>query len=161
MLTNYVEYRLDEQIRQSLLLLESVWTTKGLFLNIDLQELIYYGNEELMSQVWLNVIGNAIKFTPKGGEITVALRRNGQTISVVICDTGIGMSPETLKHIFEKFYQGDPTRSADGNGLGLALVSRIIKLSGGTIDVSSTPGQGSKFSFILPMPVDSELDTMI
>lgn len=150
MLTELTEYRLDEQLRQALLLLESMWTPKQLSLNIDLDELRYYGNEDLMMQVWLNMLGNAIKFTPECGEISVSLHLEGPWISVVISDTGIGMPPGVSKHIFEKFYQGDPARSAEGNGLGLPLVARIISLSRGTIEVTSAPGQGSTFTVRLP-----------
>ncbi|WP_218917563.1 HAMP domain-containing sensor histidine kinase [Paenibacillus stellifer] len=150
MLTELTEYRLDEQLRQALLLLESMWTPKQLSLNIDLDELRYYGNEDLMMQVWLNMLGNAIKFTPECGEISVSLHLDGPWISVVISDTGIGMPPGVSKHIFEKFYQGDPARSAEGNGLGLPLVARIISLSRGTIEVTSAPGQGSTFTVRLP-----------
>lgn len=150
MLTELTEYRLDEQLRQALLLLESMWTPKQLSLNIDLDELRYYGNEDLMMQVWLNILGNAIKFTPGCGEISVSLHLDGPWISIVISDTGIGMPPGVSKHIFEKFYQGDPARSAEGNGLGLPLVARIISLSRGTIEVSSAPGQGSTFTVRLP-----------
>ncbi|MBW4083898.1 HAMP domain-containing sensor histidine kinase [Paenibacillus sp. S150] len=151
MLTGQTEYRLDEQIRQAILLLETLWTPKQLLLNIDLEELHYYGNEELIMQVWLNLLGNAVKFTPEGGEISVSLRPGDKWISAVISDTGTGMAPSVRKHIFEKFYQGDPARSAEGNGLGLPLVSRIISLSGGTIEVSSEPGQGSTFTVRLPV----------
>jgi len=150
MLTGQTEYRLDEQLRQALLLLESFWTPKQLSLNIDLEEQRYYGNEELIMQVWLNVLGNAIKFTPEGGEISVSLRPDGPWIAAVISDTGIGMTPKVRKHIFEKFYQGDPARSDAGNGLGLPLVSRIISLSNGTIEVSSEPGRGTTFTIRLP-----------
>lgn len=150
MLTEQTEYRLDEQLRQALLLLERVWAPKQIDLNLELDELHYYGNEELMMQVWLNVLGNAIKFTPEYGEISVSLHLDSPWISVVIADTGIGMPPSVRKHIFEKFYQGDPARSAEGNGLGLPLVARIISLSKGTIEVSSVPGQGSIFTVRLP-----------
>lgn len=150
MLTEQNEYRLDEQLRQALLLLEPLWAPKQINLNIELDEINYYGNEELMMQVWLNVIGNAIKFTSECGEISVSLHLNSPWISIVISDTGIGMPPAVRKHIFEKFYQGDPTRSAEGNGLGLPLVARIISLSGGTIEVSSVPEEGSTFTIKLP-----------
>ncbi|MEK4517761.1 HAMP domain-containing sensor histidine kinase [Paenibacillus sp. FSL H8-0122] len=150
MLSELAEYPLDEQLRQALLLLESLWSAKQLNLDIELDEQRYYGNEELMMQVWLNVLGNAIKFTPEGGTISVALHPDGAWISVVIADTGIGMTPKVRKHIFEKFYQGDPARAAGGNGLGLPLAARIISLSKGTIEVRSEPGQGSAFTIKLP-----------
>ncbi|KHL92185.1 histidine kinase [Paenibacillus sp. IHB B 3415] len=151
MLTELAEYPLDEQLRQALLLLESLWSAKQLNLNLDLEEQRYYGNEELMMQVWLNVLGNAIKFTPEGGEISVSIQADSSWISVIISDTGIGMTPKVRKHIFEKFYQGDPARAAGGNGLGLPLAARIISLSKGTIEVRSEPGQGSAFTIKLPV----------
>lgn len=151
MLTELAEYPLDEQLRQALLLLESLWSAKQLNLEIELDEQRYYGNEELMMQVWLNLLGNAIKFTPEGGTVSVALHSDGTWISVVIADTGIGMTPKVRKHIFEKFYQGDPARAAGGNGLGLPLAARIISLSKGMIEVRSEPGQGSAFTVKLPV----------
>lgn len=150
MLSELAEYPLDEQLRQALLLLESLWSAKQLNLDIELDEQRYYGNEELMMQVWLNVLGNAIKFTPEGGTISVALHSDGEWISVVIADTGLGMTQKVRKHIFEKFYQGDLARSAGGNGLGLPLAARIISLSKGSIEVRSEPGQGSAFTIKLP-----------
>ncbi|OAB48032.1 HAMP domain-containing sensor histidine kinase [Paenibacillus antarcticus] len=144
-------YRLDEQVRQALLLLEPIWSPKELTLNIELAKRVYHGNEELMMQVWLNLLGNAIKFTPEGGEISVSLTSNEHCITVTISDTGIGMTKSVKKHIFEKFYQGDHARSREGNGLGLPLVSRIINLCGGTIDVRSALGEGSTFTVKLPV----------
>lgn len=154
MLTELTEYRLDEQLRQALLLLEPFWAPKMLNLNIELDEINYFGSEELMMQVWLNVLGNAIKFTPEYGEISVFLQQEGPWLSAIISDTGTGMPSSVRKHIFEKFYQGDPTRSAEGNGLGLPLVARIISLSKGVIEVSSEPGQGSTFTIKLPAAID-------
>ncbi len=151
MITNKGEYRLDEQVRQALLLLESIWTPQQLTLNIELQKCMYHGNEELMMQVWLNLLGNAIKFTPEGGEISVSLTATEHCIAVIISDTGIGMTKSVRKHIFEKFYQGDHARNAEGNGLGLPLVYRIINLCGGTIEVKSELGVGSTFTVKLPV----------
>lgn len=155
MLAGQIEYRLDEQLRQAVLLLEPLWEPKHLHFHVELSALKYFGSEELMMQVWLNVIGNAIKFTPKGGEISVSLTQNNSWINVVITDTGIGMPPNIRSHIFEKFYQGDRARSAEGNGLGLPLVARIVDLSRGSIEVSSEPGEGSTFSILLPAAIDS------
>lgn len=145
------EYRLDEQIRQALLLLESMWEHKQLTLNIELEKTQYIGNEELMMQVWLNLLGNAIKFTQEGGEISVNLVQQHDDITIIISDNGIGMTKNVRKHIFEKFYQGDHARSAEGNGLGLPLVNRIINLCGGTIEVISELGEGSTFTVKLPI----------
>ncbi|MEK4510444.1 sensor histidine kinase [Paenibacillus sp. FSL K6-2524] len=145
------EYRLDEQLRQAILLLETLWEPKQMTLNIELEKVHYYGNEELMMQVWLNLLGNAIKFTQAGGEISVNLVPQNDYISITISDNGIGMEKNVRKHIFEKFYQGDHARSGEGNGLGLSLVSRIINLCGGTIEVESEFGVGSTFTVKLPI----------
>lgn len=149
--TEKTEFRLDEQIRQSVLLLEPFWESKKIDLNIELNHALYYGNEELLIQVWQNVIANAIKFTPKNGEITITLKESPDHITVTISDTGIGMTPEMQKLIFNKFYQGDTSGFTDGNGLGLSLVKRIIDLNHGKIRVQSEPGSGT--TFIIELPV--------
>lgn len=143
-------YRLDEQIREAILTHEIVWTNKALDLDIDLQDTLYNGEENLMLQVWLNLIGNAVKFTPEGGSVSVRSSENEREITVTISDTGIGMDEDTAKHIFEKFYQGDPSHKGEGNGLGLALTKKIITRAGGTVSVKSSPGQGSCFTIKLP-----------
>ena len=150
-ITEKTEFRLDEQIRQAVLMLEPLWDSKKINLNIDLDHAIYFGNVELLMQVWQNVIGNAIKFTPKNGEITITLREGSGQITVTITDTGIGMAPEIQKHIFNKFYQGDTSGFTDGNGLGLSLVKRIIDLCRGNIHVTSEPGFGTTFAIGLPV----------
>ena len=150
LITEKNSFRLDEQIRQALLLLEVQWNNKNITLNLELEPLIFYGNEELMMQIWLNLLGNAIKFTDAEGEISISLHAAGQYVTVRISDTGIGMSREVQKHIFEKFYQGDNARASEGNGLGLPLVKRIVDLCGGFIEVESQPGEGSSFTVRLP-----------
>ena len=142
-------FRLDEQIRQAILILEPQWTDKELFLDIILEKAEYWGNSQLMLQVWLNIIGNAVKFTPPKGEITVLLTKIGSTICVTVTDNGIGMPEDVQRHIFDKFYQGDSARAEGGNGLGLALAKRIVSLSEGEIEVQSKPGAGSTFKIFL------------
>lgn len=144
------EFDLAEQLRQALLLLEPQWSEKQLELDIELAPARYLGSEELLMQIWLNLLANAIKFTAHGGSVAVALTADADAIRVRIADTGIGMSEEVQKHIFEKFYQGDRSRSREGNGLGLALVRRILDLSGGSIRVVSAPGAGAAFTVELP-----------
>lgn len=141
---------LDEQIRQALLSLESLWEPKHLEIDMDLQETIYYGNENLLFQVWTNLFSNAVKFTPPGGSIYVRCAQAGEMIQVEIKDTGIGMTPEIQTHIFDKFYQGEQNRHIEGNGLGLALVKKIIALCDGEITVDSRPDEGSAFTVRLP-----------
>ncbi len=143
-------YRLDEQLRQAILFLEKDWTDKDLELEPELPRTFLYGNEDLMMQVWINLLSNAIKFTPKGGQIHIKIENNPKTVLVSVKDTGIGISPQESKHIFEKFYQADKSRTHEGNGLGLSLVYRIIDLCGGTIQVQSSPGQGSNFIIQIP-----------
>lgn len=144
------EFGLDEQIRQALLLLEAQWNDKEINLDITLEPVVFYGNEELLMQVWLNLLGNAIKFTDSGGSIAIDLCQTDQAVTVRIADSGTGMTEEVLNHIFVKFYQGDKSRSAEGNGLGLPLVRRIVELCGGEISVESTPGKGSVFAVSFP-----------
>jgi len=144
-------FELDEQIRQALLPFENLWTAKNIDLDLSLPPVSYYGNEDLLFQVWSNLFSNAIKFTPEGGLITTALEPKQHNVMISITDTGIGMTPEVINHIFDKFYQGDTTRNAEGNGLGLALVKRIIDLCNGEITIQSTPGKGTAFMIALPV----------
>ncbi|NCB53013.1 MAG: HAMP domain-containing histidine kinase [Clostridia bacterium] len=142
-------FSLDEQIRLAVLMLEPQWSGQQTDLDIDLDSVTVFGAEELLMQVWLNLIGNAIKFTDIGGRVTISLREKGGTISVTVSDNGAGMAKDVVQHIFDKFYQGDNSRSRSGNGLGLALVKRILDLTGGQISVDSTPGKGSAFTVTL------------
>lgn len=147
---NQKEFRLDEQLRKTVLLLENKWSPKNLEFDIDLPKLIFYGNEQLLGQAWFNILDNAIKHSPDCGTISICLEHNDKNISVSISDEGAGMSEEVQKHIFEKFYQGDSSRTTEGNGLGLALVKRIVTLCNGTVTVKSSPGKGSVFTVTLP-----------
>jgi len=106
--------------------------------------------EPLLLQVWTNLIGNAIKFSEPGQELSLRLLDQTECAVVSVMDHGCGMTPEVQARIFEKFYQGDSSRKAMGNGLGLPLVKRIVELSDGVIEVDSAPGQGSTFRVILP-----------
>lgn len=159
--TDKTEFFLDEQIRTCLLLLEKQWSSKDIELNIDLDEVKYCFNETMLSHVWVNLLGNAIKFTPAGGCITCTLRKDSSTVTVTVSDTGCGMDETTQKHIFEKFYQGDTSHAEDGNGIGLTIVGRIIVLCSGRIDVESSPGKGSTFTITLPATVPEYEDVTI
>lgn len=143
-------FQLDEQLRLALLLLEPQWSAKQLDLDLQLEPVRYYGSEELMMQVWVNLLGNAIKFSDTGDELTIVATQTEQEVRVAISDTGIGMAPNVRKHIFEKFYQGDKSRSAEGNGLGLPLALRIVDLHQGRIEATSELGEGSTFTVRLP-----------
>ncbi len=152
--TDQTEFYLDEQIRTCVLLLEKQWTDKDIELNIDLDEVKYCFNEDMLSHVWLNLLSNAFKFTPRGGIVSCSLTANDETVTVVIRDTGSGMSADVIRHIFEKFYQGDTSHTGDGNGIGLTIVGRIMELCGGQITVESQPGKGSSFTVKLPATVN-------
>lgn len=144
-------FSLDEQLRQVILTMEPLWSSKNLDLNPTLPEVTYYGSEDLLIQVWTNLLSNAVKFTPRDGSISVSLRQTDSQILVEFCDSGIGMTEEEQLHIFDKFYQGDKSRTIDGNGLGLALVKKIVSLCDGRIEVESQPDHGSKFTVCLPV----------
>lgn len=143
-------FRLDEQIRESILLLESKWAEKGIELVVDLEKANYIGSKNLLKQVWVNLLDNAIKFTPENGQVEVSLSIQENEITISIKDSGRGIESEEISHIFDKFYQSDKARKETGNGLGLALVKRIVDLSGGVIMVTSQYGTGSEFTVRLP-----------
>ncbi len=146
------EYDLTEQVRDAILMQERDWTKKEIELSLDLDETVTYSsNSEMLFHVWENLLSNAIKFCPaQGGVIRISCRRVENGVSVVFSDNGAGMNEETEKHIFEAFYQGDTSHKAEGNGLGLPLVKRIVDLHGGRVDVASQPGEGATFTVFLP-----------
>ena len=156
--TEQTEFWLDEQLRTCLLVLEKQWGPKEIELNIDLDAVKYCFNEDMLSQLWLNLFSNAIKFTPRGGCISCSLKADGEAVTVVISDNGIGMDEDTRAHIFDKFYQGDTSHAGDGNGIGLTIVSRILVLCKGKIEVESEVGAGSRFSVTLPVTVAEYTD---
>lgn len=147
--TNQAEYRLDEQIRQSVVALESAWVHKDIDLDVELERVSYLGNEPMMRHVWDNLISNAIKFSPRGGAIKLRLTRHLRKLIVTIEDQGPGLSEEAQKHIFDKFYQGDSSHKQDGNGLGLALVKRILSIEKGKITAENIPEGGCRFTVTL------------
>lgn len=144
------EYRLDEQIRQCVLMLENKWALKNIEFDMELPRQLYFGSAPLLWQVWSNLIDNAIKHSYEGSMIRITIQDKPSTIIVSISDEGDGMTEEVQKHIFEKFYQGDPSRKSEGSGLGLALVKRIVELCKGVIQVESAPGAGTVFKITLP-----------
>ena len=140
------EFDLGEQLCQCMLAFENAWEKKNLEIETDIPDDVRIKSDpELLSLVWNNLISNAVKFTPEGGCIGVAVKTEEQAVTVSVSDTGCGIDPETGKHIFEKFYQGDTSHATQGNGLGLALVKRVMDILGSEITVRSTPGQGSTF----------------
>ena len=141
------EFDLGEQLCESLLMFEDVWEAKDLQIETDIQDDVrIQSDSELLSLVWNNLISNAVKFTRSGGTVGLSLKADGSSVIVQVRDTGCGMTPETGMHIFEKFYQGDTSHATQGNGLGLALVKRVVDILGGEIGVQSVYGQGSTFT---------------
>ena len=143
-------YRLDEQIRQAILSLEKKWSEKNIEFDVDMEPVAYLGNEGLMFHVWTNLIDNAVKFDPFGGNIRIRLQTHSEHILFEIEDNGLGISEAEQKHIYDKFYQADNPHKAEGNGLGLALVKRILDTCGGDIQVQSAPDCGCRFMISLP-----------
>ncbi len=145
-----VTYRLDEQLRETFVLLEPKWSKKNMQLELDMPEVTFVGQKGLLFQVWMNLIGNAIKYSDENGLIQVRLKEKETCYEVIVRDEGIGMSEETQRHIFDKFYQADTSRKSQGNGLGLALCKEIIDKCHGKIVVESKEGVGSTFLVQLP-----------
>ena len=137
------DFIMDEQIRKAILLLENKWVEKDIELEIDLENIQYRGNPSLMYQVWINLIDNAIKFSPKGGTVEVKLYEEQGNIIFSIKDNGVGISKEDQKKIFDKFYKSDKSRNTDGNGLGLSIVKRIIEIHKGQILLESSINMGT------------------
>jgi len=146
------EFRIDKQIQNAVLMLEPQWDGKQIDLSLDLEKVNFTGDESLLTQVWVNLLHNAIKFTPENGRIEVALMQYGSEIVFRIMDNGVGISDEDKIHIFERFYKADKARdrSLGGNGLGLSLVKKIIDLHNGTITVESATDRGTVFIVKLP-----------
>ncbi len=147
---NKEHYDLAEQLRKCVILLSKSLDQKEIELEMDEDlTLPFYGNEELLQHVWINLLSNAIKFTPPKGIITIIGESKQDEISVKISDSGVGMDEKTISHIFDKYYQNDSTNVARGSGIGLAIVKRIVTLSGGEITVASWPKSGSTFTVTL------------
>ena len=145
-------FRLDDQVRQSILALESKWEKKEIEFDIDLDEIEYTGYENLLSHVWLNLIDNAVKFSPQNGQIRIRLKQLAGSVTFSIWDNGLPIPEADIDRIFNKFYQGDNSHAAEGNGLGLALVRKIVAAEQGTINVTSSEDAGTEFVVALPNP---------
>ena len=144
-------FDLGGQLTECLLGFETVWEEKGIEIEPEIEDdVVITSDRELLSIVWNNLLSNAFKFMESGGIVSVALKAEHDDAVVSVRDTGCGMPPETVRHIFDKFYQGDTSHSVQGNGLGLALVKRILDIVGGEIRVESTPGEGSTFIVRIP-----------
>ncbi|WP_141538127.1 envelope stress sensor histidine kinase HitS [Bacillus cereus] len=147
-----VAYRLDQQLKQIVLNSEPLWAEKEIELDLDLEKVHITADQESMSQVWINLIHNSIKFTPSGGTITIQLKEHEELVEVRIHDNGIGISEEQKQHVFERFYKADSSRNRahGGSGLGLAIVKKVVDLHQGEIKVKSTEGNGAEFIVRIP-----------
>jgi len=142
-------YDLSEQLRCCALAFEDLWESKGLTFTADLDETIVSYDESMLELVWNNLLSNAIKFTNPGGSITLTLKNEDGFAVVSVTDSGLGMDEAIGKHVFDKFYQGDTSHSQEGNGLGLALVKKVIEIIGGEITLRSKIGYGTTFTVCL------------
>ena len=148
-LTDVTEFNLSEQVRSSVLLLESKWGEKNIDLQLDFDEYAVEGNEELLKQVWINLMDNAVKFSPRCGTVILDVSESADTVTVIISNTGPEISPEKKDKIFGKFYQADESHATEGNGIGLAIVKRVIDLHSGSVAVNCKEGM-TTFTVTLP-----------
>lgn len=144
-------YDVCAQLCECAVQFENLWEEKDIEFEADLEDSAYINADPgLMELVWNNLLSNAVKFTPIGGTITLKQSIDDMDVVIAVADTGCGMTPETKRHIFDKFYQGDSSHATNGNGLGLALVKRVVELSDAVISVNSKPGEGSVFTVRIP-----------
>ncbi len=142
-------YRLDEQVRETIVALESAWEPKEIDFDVDLAEINYCGNDTLIYHVWLNLMSNAVKFSDHGGEVKIRLYENDNKIYFIIENQGPLLSDDARKHIFDKFYQEDTSHKEEGNGLGLTLVKRILSTINGEITAENIENYGCRFTVVL------------
>lgn len=145
-------YRMDKQLRSIVLACEPQWSDKNIIMDVSLEEIQIKADEDMMNQVWINLIHNSLKFTSEGGIVRVDLHQQGDIIEFLISDTGIGIADEDQSHVFERFYKANKSRkpSIKGSGLGLSIVKKIVEMHHGTIDVQSKLGTGTTFTVSLP-----------
>lgn len=152
----FERFDLSEQLAECILGMSDAFDQKGVGLDVDLTEgVAAEGDPELLTLAWNNLLSNALKFTDAGGRVRVALVADGGGARVTVADTGCGIAPEDAQRVFDKFYQADFSRASAGNGLGLALVKRVVDLHGGTIDLKSESGVGSEFTVALSARPDA------
>ena len=150
LLNDQTHFRLDESIRQAIVDLHSLWEDKNIQLDLQLEPLYIWGNADLLYQVWLNLVENAIRYNVEGGSLSIHCAEHANDVQVTIKDSGIGMDKDTLKHATERFYKADRSRQSIGHGLGLSIVARIITIHQGTLTFESEPHQGTTVTLTFP-----------
>lgn len=148
-LTDARPFNLTEQLRQTILQIQNKWAAKHPDIRLDAEECTYTGNESMLREVWVNLLDNAVKFSPEGGRVDVRLCRTPHGVTVTVTDSGPGMDEATRAHVFDRFYQGDTSHRTEGSGLGLALAKQIVTLHKGVLSADSEPGHGSTFTVAL------------
>lgn len=144
-------YSIDEQVRKCMILLAPQWEKKKIDISVDLPKIYYCGNEDMMQHVWINLLNNAIKYTPEAGSITITASEQYGYHKITIADSGIGMTDQELEHIFQKYYRVTNSTSVSGLGLGLSIAKRVLDLNNAHLEVTSSPGKGSCFTVALPL----------
>lgn len=144
-----VSFSLSETLRKCILFLQEEWERKEIDVEADFEEFFYIGNERLLSQLFMNLIENAVKYSREGGKIAVHIAEDDKKLTVTVADNGIGMSKETLSRMYDKYFRGDKSRSVPGNGLGLSIVKRIADVTGAEVSAVSALGKGTEFTVIL------------
>lgn len=155
-LKDITKFNLSEEIRASVLLLVEKWSEKDLLMDLNFQEYMIEGNSELLKQVWINLLDNAIKFSNNGGTVTIGITEKDDLISVSVSNGGKEIPPEALSHIYNKFYQVDKSHSGEGNGIGLAIAKKVLSLHNGKIEAISSSGL-TTFTVTLPVNQDNNL----
>ena len=151
-LTDKSTYNLSEQLRVTMLMFEEKWSEKNIDIDMDFDEYKVCANEKLLDQVWINIIGNAVKFTPVGGKVSVGISDDDKFVAVSVANTGSFISPENYERVFTRFFKEDASRSTEGNGIGLSIVKKIVELHGGRVGASSSD-EGTVFTVFLPKTV--------
>ena len=149
-LTDKTRFNLAEQLRHAILLLEDRWTEKEIELDLNLEEIGIEASEELLSEVWINLIDNAVKFSPQGGRVSLSAKKEGRAMTVTVKNESPAIPEEKLEKLFAKFYQADESHATKGNGIGLAIVKRVVELHGGCVQVAC---EGGEIAFTVSLPL--------
>ena len=149
-LTGRKQFEIGEEVRQAILLLEQKWTDKNLDIEINIDDVKAYGDDKLLKEVWLNILDNAVKFSKPSGRLVVQVVDHLESVEFSVRDFGCGMNEFSVKHMYDKFYQGDTSRASSGFGIGMSIVKKVIDLHQGLITVDSVPGEGTIVTVRLP-----------